>query len=127
MAKRKTYFIPDLFCRLDFLPQGAGLLCRDESEVRAVQATVFKRAFRLGIRLPAVGAAFLNFALFAKFETALSLSKGWGFSLGLRLALALEIERHCRADEILQGRLIDLVAFVDVDGAPDIPVEAGVE
>jgi hypothetical protein len=43
------------------------------------------------------------------------------------LALALEIERHCSADEILQGRLIDLVAFVDVDGAPDIPVEAGVE
>ena len=48
-------------------------------------------------------------------------------SPGLRLALALEIERHCRADEILQGRLIDLVAFVDVDGAPGIPVEAGVE
>ena len=48
-------------------------------------------------------------------------------SPGLRLALALEIERHCSADEILQGRLIDFVAFVDVDGAPDIPVEAGVE
>jgi len=48
-------------------------------------------------------------------------------SPGLRLALALEIERHCSADEILQGRLIDLVAFVDVDGAPGIPVEAGVE
>src|SRR2546429_5755176 len=48
-------------------------------------------------------------------------------SPGLRLALALEIERHCSADEILQGRLIDLVAFVDVDGAPDIPLEAGVE
>jgi hypothetical protein len=48
-------------------------------------------------------------------------------SPGLRLALALEIERHCSADEILQCRLIDLVAFVDVDGAPDIPVEAGVE
>jgi hypothetical protein len=44
-----------------------------------------------------------------------------------RLALAPEIERHCSADEILQGRLIDLVAFVDVDGASDIPVEAGVE
>ena len=40
----------------------------------------------------------------------------------LRLALALEIERHCSADELLQGRFIDLVAFVDVDGAPDIPV-----
>ena len=48
-------------------------------------------------------------------------------SPGFRLALAHEIERHCSADEILQGRLIDLVAFVDVDGAPDIPVEAGVE
>ena len=55
-------------------------------------------------------------------------------SPGLRLGLlkghsrwALEIERHCSADEILQGRLIDLLAFVDVDGAPDIPVEAGVE
>ena len=48
-------------------------------------------------------------------------------SPGLWLALALEIERHCSADEILQGRLIDLIAFVDVDGAPDIPVEAGVE
>ena len=48
---------------------------------------------------------------------------------GLRLGLtfALEIERHCSADEILQGRLIDLVAFVDVDGAPGIPVETGVE
>jgi len=50
-----------------------------------------------------------------------------GLRLGLRLALALEIERHGSADEILQGRLIDLVAFVDVDGAPDIPLEAGAE
>lgn len=50
-------------------------------------------------------------------------------SVGLRLALGfgLEIERHRSADEVLQSRLIDLVAFVDVDGAPDIPVEAGVE
>ena len=46
---------------------------------------------------------------------------------GLRIALALEIECHCSADEILEGRLIDVVAFVDVDGAPDVPVEAGVE
>ena len=45
-------------------------------------------------------------------------------SPGLRLALAHEIERHGSADEILQGRLIDLVAFVDVDGAPGIPLEA---
>ena len=42
-------------------------------------------------------------------------------------ALALEIQRHGRADEIPQGRRIKLVAFVDVDGAPRIPLEAGVE
>lgn len=30
----------------------------------------------------------------------------------------------CSADEILQVGLIDLVGFVDVDGAPGIPVEA---
>ena len=48
-------------------------------------------------------------------------------SAGLRLALRLEIERHCGADEIFQGHLIDLVAFVNIDGAPDIPLEAGVE
>jgi hypothetical protein len=52
-------------------------------------------------------------------------------SPGLRLALVfarvLEIERYCSADEILQGRLIYLVAFVDVDRASDIPLEAGVE
>src|SRR5260370_6650210 len=48
-------------------------------------------------------------------------------SPGLRLTFALEIKRHGSADEILRGRLIDLVALVDVDGAPDIPVEAGVE
>jgi len=41
-------------------------------------------------------------------------------SPGLRLALDHEIERHCSADEILQGRLINLAAFVDVDGAPDV-------
>jgi hypothetical protein len=58
-----------------------------------------------------------------------------GFSLGLRLLLrfalrlgfAVEIERHGSADEILQGRLIDLLAFVDVNGAPHISLEAGVE
>jgi hypothetical protein len=43
------------------------------------------------------------------------------------LALAVQIERHCSAEETLQRRLIDLVAFVDVDGAPDIAFEAGVE
>lgn len=48
-------------------------------------------------------------------------------SRGLRLAIALEIERHGSADEVSQGRFIDVVAFVNVDGAPDIPFEAGVE
>jgi hypothetical protein len=52
-------------------------------------------------------------------------------SPGLRLvsldAVALQIERHGSADEFLQGRLIDLIAFVDVDSAPDIPLEAGIE
>jgi len=47
--------------------------------------------------------------------------------LWLRFTFIFEIERHRSADEILQGLLIDLVAFVDVDGAPDIPFEAGVE
>lgn len=41
--------------------------------------------------------------------------------------LAREIERDSSADEILQGWLIEPVAFVNVDGAPDVPVEAGVE
>jgi hypothetical protein len=50
-----------------------------------------------------------------------------GLRLGLRFTLALDIERHCSADEILQGRLIDPFAFVNVDSAPDIPLEAGVE
>ena len=48
-------------------------------------------------------------------------------SPGLRFALAFEIERHGSADEVPQGRLIDLVAFVDVDGTPGIPAEGGVE
>jgi hypothetical protein len=48
-------------------------------------------------------------------------------SFGLHLTLALKIERHGGADKILQCRLVDLVAFVDVDSAPDIAVEAGVK
>jgi hypothetical protein len=44
-----------------------------------------------------------------------------------RLRLVLEIERRGSADEILQGRSSTLSPFVDVDGAPDIPVEVGVE
>jgi hypothetical protein len=57
-----------------------------------------------------------------------SLAARWpGLRLEFRRALGLEIERHSSADEILQGFLIDLVAFVDVDGAPYVGVEAGVE
>src|SRR5215813_5632907 len=50
-----------------------------------------------------------------------------GGSPGLRPVFALKIERHCGADEILQCRLIDLVTFIDVDGAPHIPIEAGIK
>ena len=50
-----------------------------------------------------------------------------GLWLWFGLALGMEIESHRIADEGLQGRFIELFAFVDVDGAPDIPVEAGVE
>jgi len=39
------------------------------------------------------------------------------------LLLPLRLSATAPADEILQGRPIDLVTFVDVDGAPDIPVE----
>ena len=45
----------------------------------------------------------------------------------LRLVLALKVQRHGSTDEILQGRLVDFLAFVDIDGAPEIPLEAGVE
>src|SRR5579863_2439264 len=45
----------------------------------------------------------------------------------LRLALTLEIECDCGADESLQGCLINLVPFVNIDGAPEIPVKAGIE
>src|SRR5579859_1452908 len=39
----------------------------------------------------------------------------------------MEIEGHCSADEIFQGRLIDSFTFMDIDGASDISLEAGVE
>lgn len=50
-----------------------------------------------------------------------------GRSAGFRLALVFEIQRHCSADEIFQGGLSDVVAFVDVDNAPDISLKARVE
>jgi len=37
------------------------------------------------------------------------------------------MERHCSTDKILLCDLIDLFAFMDVDGSPEIPAEAGVE
>jgi hypothetical protein len=45
----------------------------------------------------------------------------------LLLAFALDVEGDSGADEILERRLVDFVAFVDVDGAADIAVEARVE
>ena len=46
----------------------------------------------------------LAFSLVGSFKT---------FSSGLQLVHAFEIERHCSANELLQGRLIHLVAFVN--------------
>src|SRR5262249_60435023 len=48
-------------------------------------------------------------------------------ALRLRRALALQIQRHGRADQLLQRRLVQLLALADVDGAPRVPLEAGVE
>ena len=48
-------------------------------------------------------------------------------SPGLRLALALEIERHGGTDEILQSALIDSVALVEINRSPSIPFKAIVE
>jgi len=47
--------------------------------------------------------------------------------LGPLFVLALEIERYCSPDKIFQGHFIDPLAFVDIDSAPDIPLETGVE
>ena len=37
------------------------------------------------------------------------------------------VQRHGRANESLQCRLVNLLALVKVDGAPGVPLEAGVE
>src|SRR5262245_44646773 len=60
-------------------------------------------------------------------SAAIKVSRLAGLLTGLGLALGFEIERHRRADEIFQSRLIEFVAFVDVAGAPDVPVETGIE
>ena len=48
-------------------------------------------------------------------------------SPGLRFTLEPHIKRYRSANEVLQRHLIDLLAFMDVYRAPDIPLEAGVE
>lgn len=48
-------------------------------------------------------------------------------SPGRLFVRALEVQRNRRSDEILQRILVDLVGFMDVDGAPHIPIKAGVE
>src|SRR5262245_31533206 len=50
-----------------------------------------------------------------------------GRAPGLWLALEMHIERHRRADKFPQGRLVDLLVFVDVDRASDISFKARVE
>jgi len=56
-----------------------------------------------------------------------SLGFRFGLWLGRWLGFALNVEYDGGADKILQRGLIDLVAFVDIDGAPDISIQAGVE
>src|SRR4029079_9918566 len=46
-------------------------------------------------------------------------------SLARRLTLALEVEGDRSANQRFQGLLVDFLAFVNVDGPPHIPVEAG--
>src|SRR5438309_6132859 len=48
-------------------------------------------------------------------------------ALGGRSLPACNVQRHGRADERLQGRRVDLLALVDVDGSSRVPIEAGVE
>ena len=78
------------------------------------------------VRVPSVPHAAITFTRLDKWPAVRKGRRPQPRRLALH-ALALEIERHGSADQILQGRLIDLVAFVEVDGAPDIPFEAGVE
>ncbi len=83
---------------------------------RAKGKVVVKIRYKLGLKsLPLAGPTM-------KLAGPLAARAPW-----LRLALCHKVERHRGADEILQGGLVDLVAFVNVDSAPDIAVEAGVE
>ena len=37
------------------------------------------------------------------------------------------VRRHCGADQILEGGLVDRLALAEVDGAPRIPFQTGIE
>src|SRR5262245_21533450 len=47
--------------------------------------------------------------------------------LRLLLTRSLQIDCHSLADEIFQRGFIDGLSFVDIDGAPDVPLQARVE
>lgn len=46
---------------------------------------------------------------------------------GLSLFLSFGVQLDCSADYLLEGRLIDLVAFMQIDCAPCVPIQAGIE
>src|SRR5438093_10738480 len=60
-------------------------------------------------------------------EGSSAIKKSASSALGGRSLPACSVQRHGRADERLQGRRVDLLALVDVDGSSRVPIEAGVE
>ena len=62
----------------------------------------------------------LNFAVFAKFRVGSS-------ETSPSPSLALKIQRHSCANQILQRRLINLLPFVDVNRPPHIPFQARIK
>ena len=58
-------------------------------------------------------------------------SRAWSFLMDgtplLCFAAGGLIQVHGRSDQCLERGLIDLLAFPDVDGPPDVPVETRVE
>src|SRR5947208_15813183 len=56
-----------------------------------------------------------------------AIKKSASSALGGRSLPACNVQRHGRADERLQGRRVDLVALVDVDGSSSFAIGAGVE
>jgi hypothetical protein len=96
-------------------------LCRGFNEEAYKRIFLWKTGWASRVKAPAEMNACANtFYLLA--EVLLS-PRG----LALRFALTLDIQGHGGADEVFQGRLVDLVALMNVDGAPDIALEAGVE